>query len=163
VSGEVGRRRIRNVLARVRATCGDLVVRIGEALSLAPGTDVDVATFETAAESALRADRSQRAALAVAALDLYRDDLVPEAAYAPRVLRLRDELAARAIELLELIAHAATAAGRLDDAVAALARIADLDPYDESVLQRVIDLLSAAGRRDQAGVWTERMRRLSDD
>ncbi|HEY2273845.1 MAG TPA: BTAD domain-containing putative transcriptional regulator, partial [Jatrophihabitantaceae bacterium] len=157
VSGEVGRRRIRNVLARVRATCGDLVVRIGEALSLAPGTDVDVATFETAAESALRADRSQRAALAVAALDLYRDDLVPEAAYAPRVLRLRDELAARAIELLELIADAATAAGRLDDAVAALARIADLDPYDESVLQRVIDLLSAAGRRDQAGVWTERM------
>ena len=56
MSGDVGRRRIRNVLARVRATCGDLVIRIGEALSLAPGIDVDVADFEAAGDRVLRAD-----------------------------------------------------------------------------------------------------------
>jgi DNA-binding SARP family transcriptional activator len=163
VPGDVGRRRIRNVLARVRATCGDLVVRIGEALSLAPGTDVDVAAFEAAGDRVLRADQSERAALAAAALELYRDDLVPEAAYAPRVLRLRDQLAARAIGLLDLIASEAAAAGQVDQAVAALNRITELDPYDETVLDRAVELLSTAGRRDQAAVWAERARRLRDD
>ena len=88
---------------------------------------------------------------------------MPEAAYAPRVLRLRDELAARAIGLLDLIANDAAAGGRVDDALTALERITELDPYDESVLHRAVDLLCTAGRRDQAAVWAERMRRLSDD
>ena len=163
VTSEVGRRRMRNVLTRLRATCGELVVRHGDSLLLDPGTEVDVTEFEQACDRADRATGAEKATLAAVAVALYRPDLLPEAAYAPRVLRLRDQLEYRAIGLLELVADAADRAGRYDEAARTLSRVADLDPYDEDVLHRVAHLFRKAGRTDQAKVWLDRAERLGLD
>ncbi|MET3808043.1 DNA-binding SARP family transcriptional activator [Nakamurella sp. UYEF19] len=160
VTGDVGRRRMRNVLTRIRASCGELVARNGESLLLAPGTEVDVTEFERACDRADRARPGEKASLAAAAAALYREDLLPEAAYAPRVLRLKDQLEYRAIGLLEVVATAAERSGRYDDAARALGRIAELDPYDEDVVLRGADMLRKAGRPDQAALWLERAERL---
>ena len=162
VPGDVGRRRLRNVLARTRAACGELILRSGEALSLTPGTEIDVTDFERACVRVDRAAPHERVALAHAALELFREDLLPEAAYAPRVLRLREELTRRAIRLLSLVATAEEP-GRPDEAVRMLARIAELDPYDAATLERGAGILRRAGRVEQAGQWQERARRLLEE
>ncbi|MEO9139939.1 MAG: BTAD domain-containing putative transcriptional regulator [Jatrophihabitans sp.] len=163
VSGEVGRRRMRNVVARLRASCGDLVTRVGDSFALTPGTVVDIAEFEQAAARVDRALPSERLALARAALALYQGELLPEAAYTPRVVSLRDELDTRAIGLLEVMAASAEQALRVDDAIQALNRIAALDPYDEAVLRRGGAVLRAAGRTQQAAEWESRADSVAAD
>jgi DNA-binding SARP family transcriptional activator len=79
------------------------------------------------------------------------------------VLRLRDQLNRRAVELLSIVADTAESDGRIDDAIRALDRMSDLDPYDETVLERARDLLLDAGRREQAQRWDERLRRLQEE
>jgi DNA-binding SARP family transcriptional activator len=76
------------------------------------------------------------------------------------VIRLRDHLTRRAVELLDIVADSAEAEGRIADAVGALDRINELDPYNESVLERGRDLLHSVGREQQAEEWEERLRRL---
>ncbi len=163
VAADVGRRRLRNVLARLRAACGDVVVRAGETLCLADDAQVDVAEFERAAEAARRAGPADRSAAAQAALARFGAPLVPEAAYAPRVVQLQDQLAQRAIELWTVLADDAAAAGDTDAAVRAMERIVELDPYDDIARQRGVHLLRAAGRPDAAAGWAERMRRFGDE
>ncbi len=163
VSGEVGRRRLRNVLARTRAACGELILRSSEALSLAASTGIDVTEFEQACLRVERAAPQDKLAQAQAALNLYRDDLLPEAAYAPRVLRLRDELTRRAIKLLELVATSAEQAGQPEEAIRALARITELDPYDVTTMERAAGILRRAGRSEQAAAWRQRAQRLLEE
>jgi DNA-binding SARP family transcriptional activator len=163
VSSELGRRRMRNVLARLRASCGDLLVRNGETLALAPGTVVDVTEFELACDRVERALPSDRPALARAALALNERPLLPEAAYAPRVSRVRDGVDRRSLELLEIVATDAERNHRLDDAVAALARKADVDPYDAATPARIAALATRAGRPGQAAFWHQRALSLDDD
>lgn len=158
--GDVGRRRLRNVVARLRATGGALITRMGDSLVLAEGTAVDVEDFVRAAEAAHRAVPDEREELARAAVQLYCGELLPEADHLPSVERLREELESRVIALLHLIVTSASQAGRIDDAVLALTRIAAIDPHDEETLRRADDLLRAAGRHRQAEKWTDRADRL---
>jgi hypothetical protein len=71
VPADVGRRRLRNVLTRVKVATGALIVRSGESLSLSEGTTVDLAEFDAAYARVGRALPSARLSLARAALALY--------------------------------------------------------------------------------------------
>jgi len=66
---EVGRRRLRNVLGRLRDHYGEIIVRAGDELCLAPGVSSDFARAFTLADDALASDSSTAVAQAIAALD----------------------------------------------------------------------------------------------
>jgi DNA-binding SARP family transcriptional activator len=98
------RRRLRNVLARLRSAVGSVVVRDGEQLRLADGVVVDLHQFEALAAATRSADAStaEPGRRIDAALDLwagepleawrYEDWAIPEI---ERLRTVRDELVAR--------------------------------------------------------------------
>lgn len=79
---EVARRRLRNVLRRVRQAAGSLVVRVGDRLELAPEVVVDHHLLETQARRALAEEPGQaRIAAIEAALDAHIGTLLPGLLY----------------------------------------------------------------------------------
>ncbi len=148
-----GRRRIRNVLTRLREACGDVVERRGECLLLAPGVRVDLDAFEELADRAIAglrdgvvgSARSAREALAMA-----RAELLPEDRYAGWAADGRGRHARRVLELLDRLADTAAAAGDGREAVRLLLEAIDLEPYDEDRYVRAAVLLAADDRRGLA-------------
>lgn len=81
-SPSVARRRLRNVLARVRSSVGPVVERRQEAIHLVPGVEVDETRVDSQARWALAMDASPEKVAALA--ELVDDDtgtLLPEALY----------------------------------------------------------------------------------
>ena len=107
-----GRRRLRNLLNRVRATCGELVARDGEALVLAPDADVDARGFEDAAAAVGWRRTGERAGLARAALARYEGELLPADRYEAWASAPRERLRRRYLDLLDLLADDARRARR---------------------------------------------------
>ena len=163
VEPDLARRRLRNVLARLKAACGELVTRRGDSLGLASGTTVDVTEFEAACARTLAAPYDQRPELARAALALASGPLLPEAAYGPRVSRRRDQVERSTVAMLGIVAEAAERAGAVDAAVDALTRRADLEPWDASICDRIAALLRSARRHRQAAPWARRAERIRAD
>src|ERR1039458_10311438 len=78
---EAGRNRLRTVLNRQRAEAGDVIVRAGDLLLLAPEVRVDLALFEAEGRRALAlglAEPALAVAVARAAIARYRGDVVLE-------------------------------------------------------------------------------------
>ena len=146
-----GRKRLRNVLNRLRESVGDLVERDGEALSLIDGTVVDAVLFEQRALEAF-AEAGEAASFdrARAALALYAGEALPDERYEEWAVEPRERLRFRALDLLDLLAAGAERDGDLDDALRLLERAIEVDRIDERRYLRSAELLLRQGRRGRA-------------
>lgn len=146
---DAGRARLRNVLSRLRACCGDLLVRDGATVALADDVVVDLALFDAYARRALacheddaHAEELAKLALAMSAEVLLPEDLYRDWAAAPRERVRRYHLA-----LLDLLATRAMARGDVAAAERRWQEAIDLEPYDET------RYVAAARGLLQAGRW----------
>lgn len=143
-----GRARLRNVLSRLRASCGDLVVRVGETVALAEDVEVDVAVFASTARRALAlpADAKDRQAWAKQALSWCTGELLPEDIYHEWAAAPRERVRHYRLALLDLVAEEAAAAGDVAGALRRWQEAAQLEPYDEARYVKMASLLVDDGR-----------------
>lgn len=154
--GPTGRRRVRNLLNRLRTSCGELVVRDGETLVLAGGTEVDARIFERDAIAVAAADATARPGLARGALTRYVGELLPQDRYESWATAPRERLRRRTLELLDLLVEDASERGEIDEAIRLLDRAIAAEPLDEDRHLRAAELLLFQGRRGSARSLVER-------
>jgi ATP/maltotriose-dependent transcriptional regulator MalT/DNA-binding SARP family transcriptional activator len=146
-----GRKRLRNVLNRLRSAAGEVVVRDGDVLALPSGTVVDAAAFEREARGALADPAAPEApGRAAAALARYTGDLLPDARYEDWAAEPRERLRSRALALVDLLSLRAESDGEVDEAIRLLQQAIELDRLDETRYLRVAGLLLRQGRRGRA-------------
>jgi DNA-binding SARP family transcriptional activator len=145
-----GRARLRNTLNRLRSRSGDVVVRRGDSLALAPDVTVDAAAFDDAAGHALAAPDGERAGLARRAVSLYSGELLPGDRYEDWAAAPRERLRRRYLALVDLLADDAESRGDLDEAVRQLDAGSTIEPLDERRYVRAARLLLLQGRRASA-------------
>lgn len=163
---EVGRRRLRNVLARIRAAAGELLVRDGEILHLADNVRVDALLFEQEAERSLRMPSTGEPAasmLARSALARYRGPLLPDDRYAPWAAAPRERLELLHLRLLDLLVEEARRGGDDEEALRLLERAIEADRHDERRYVRAARILAAAGRRTRAASMLARGRAVAEE
>lgn len=159
----VGARRLRNVLWRIRSACGELLVREGNFLRLAPGAVTDVSRFRELAEQALvggDAGTARAVEAARAALDHYRGELLPGDRYADWATAARESIARTHLRLLDLLVDDAVAGDRQAEALVLLDRLAEVDPFDERHHLRTAEIHLQAGNRGRALDALERAERM---
>jgi DNA-binding SARP family transcriptional activator len=142
----VGRQRLRQVLNRLRSSCGDIVVRDGETLRLW----VDVREFLTAANRVRSATDARAVQLAYAALALPTSPLLPSDPYATWADDPRDQVYYRHLDLLDLVASDAAARGSYQEALTALEAAAAFDPGAEERRSAMAAQVRALKRRPPA-------------
>lgn len=150
-----GRQRLRNLLNRLRSSCGELVRRDGDTLVLG-SAQVDAQGFEHDAQAALAAGEQERPGLARAALARYRSGLLPGDRYEPWVAAPRERLQRRYLELLDLLTDDAVDRGDVDEAIRMLDRAQVAEPLDEDRYLRAAELLLFQGRRGSAQTLVQR-------
>ncbi len=158
---DTGRNRLRTTLSRLRAEAGDVVVRDGDALSLASDLRVDLHEFEREAHRALAlvsAEPNAALGVAASAMARYRGDLLPGDPYEPWLERPREHARRVALELLDLCSDVATERGDLDEVRRFVERAIDLAPYDEHRYLRAASALLEQGRRGAARAVLARAR-----
>jgi DNA-binding SARP family transcriptional activator len=148
VDPDSGRKRLRNVLNRLRGALGAVVVREGDVLAFAEGARVDAVTFEHEALAALDPDAG--AGRARAALARYTGPLLPEAPYLDWAAEARERLSRRYLALLDLLAGEAERQDDVDEAIRLLEQAIEADRFDESRYLRAARLLLAQNRRGRA-------------
>lgn len=143
-----GRARLRNVLSRLRATSGDVVVRVGETVAIADDVDVDIAVFESTARRALALPPGapERQAWAKQALSWCSGELLPEDIYHEWAAAPRERLRHYRLALLDLVADEAAAAGDVAGALRRWQEAAQVEPYDETRYVKMARLLIDDGR-----------------
>lgn len=148
----VGTRRLRNVLWRIRASCGDVLVRDDNFILLATEAATDVATVRRLATQALdpTTPKDKAAELSRAALALYDGELLPGDRYADWAAATRESLSRLQVQLIELLVDDALAEDRPQEAISLLERLIETDPYDEDHYVRAAELLAGAGNRRRA-------------
>lgn len=148
--------RLRQVLWRLRQDTGtpDLVVRRGDVLRLT--AEVDVAHFHAAAQRALTADRSERAALAATALAAYAGDVLPADRYTDWTAAPRERAWRLRLALLDLAAQAHAEEGSLHHALALLEQAIDIEPLDESRYRHAAGLARRLGNEATARGYDDR-------
>ena len=139
------RHRLRQILTRLRATSGELVVRDGDRLSLVPAW-VDVREFIAAADRVGSARGARAVQLAYAALALWSGPPLPTDAYAEWAGPIRDLLHYRHLTLLDLITVDADQRGSHQEAVAALTAALEQDRHDRDRYDRLAEHLLSLGR-----------------
>ena len=151
VEEESGRKRLRNVLNRLRDGAGELVVRDGESLTFANEDELDAERFEAEARRALAAPaaerprrRPRRSSHGIAA------SCCPMTATPRGRPVARERLHRRHRALLDLLVVDAEQRGDLDEALRLLDRTIESDPYDETGYLAACRLLLAQGRRAAA-------------
>ena len=149
VAPATGRHRLRQVLTRLRAACGELVVRDGDNLRLVPAW-VDLREFRRASERVRSARGSRATQLAYAALALRTGPLLPGDPYAGWAQEARDQAEFRYLELLDLVADAASARGSHQEALTALEAAFAEDPEDDERRTAMAGHLDALGRHRAA-------------
>ena len=139
------KRRLRNLLHRLRSACGDIVVRDrDDRLALARHVEVDLTRLRAAVDAVNAAPAPERAGAARAALRL--TDTLAAPAGQGAVRACREEGARLALVLLDLVVEAAVEADDLDDAATLAARACALDPGDERRLLLLASIRRDAGR-----------------
>jgi len=98
IPSDTGRARLRNLLSRLRAACGDLVERTEDGLRLSPHTGIDATRFAAELAELRAAAAIERPGLARAALAGY-GELLPEEA----IRRLAEITAAEPLDVAPLI------------------------------------------------------------
>jgi DNA-binding SARP family transcriptional activator len=146
-----GRKRLRNVLNRLREACGDVVARDGSALRLTDETAVDAILFEEYAIEAFAApDEASGLDRARAALALYVGEALPDDRYEDWAAEPRERLRSRALAILDLLAGRSERDGDLDEALRLLDRAIEMDRFDERRHVAAARLLLRQGRRGRA-------------
>ncbi|WP_101835049.1 BTAD domain-containing putative transcriptional regulator [Frankia canadensis] len=138
-----------------------LIESIGDLLCLrSDGLSVDVAEYRAAAALARQ---SRDASIHWAALDLYRDGLLPEDRYEDWAAGPRDELHADWTALATELARVLEERGEFNEAARVVNRLvagadAAADTVQEENHVRLMRLYALAGRRDEARRQYERLR-----
>ncbi len=161
--GPTGRRRMRNLLNRLRTNCGELVGRDGETLVLAAGTEVDARIFERDAVAVAAADEAARPGLARGALTRYPGELLPQDRYESWATAPRERLRRRNLELLDLLVEDASERGEIDEAIRLLDRAIAAEPLDEDRHLRAAELMLFQGRRGSARSLVERAATIREE
>jgi DNA-binding SARP family transcriptional activator len=157
---------LRKALHSVRRTLGDRdgeewIVSVGELLCLAiDGLSVDVEEYRSAAAAARR---TRDVDAFGGAIEVYRDDLLPEDVYEEWAVAVREELRLDWLGLVEEFARLLEASGELNEASRAVRRLITADPLREDNHAWLMRLHALAGRRDEAGRQYERLRDLLQD
>ncbi|HVX22205.1 MAG TPA: BTAD domain-containing putative transcriptional regulator [Acidimicrobiales bacterium] len=161
----VGTRRLRNVLWRIRSTCGELLVRDGEFVRLAPGAVTDLARFRHLGEQAVAEEpgSAEAAKRAREALAHYRGELLPGDRYADWTTATREAVSRLHLRLLDLLVDDALVRDRRSEALSLLDRLTEADPYDERHYLRIAEIHLDAGNRGRALDALERAERMLDD
>src|ERR1039458_4729690 len=131
---EAGRNRLRTVLSRQRAEAGDVIVRDGDLLLLAPEVRVDLALFGAEARRARAlglAEPALAVAVARAAIARYRGDVLPDDPYEQWAELPREHSRRMMLQLLDLCADAAAERGDLDESRRVIELTIDLAPYED--------------------------------
>jgi DNA-binding SARP family transcriptional activator len=158
---DLGRNRLRTVLNRQRAGAGEVIVREGDSLLLAPEVRVDLALFQAEAARALAfglAEPALAVAVARGAIARYRGDVLPDDPYEDWAQTPRDQARRTMLELLDLCADAAAARGDLDETRRVIELTIDLAPYDDARYLRAATALLEQGRRGAALTVVRRAR-----
>jgi DNA-binding SARP family transcriptional activator len=142
---DAARQRLRQILTRLRAAAGEIVVRDGNNLRLIRAW-IDVSEFESAGNRVRTSRGPQAVQLAYAAVALRSGPLLPSDPYADWVQEARDRIDARYLELLDLIAADADARQSHQEALTALEQALASDPDDARRQQAMVDQLRALGR-----------------
>ncbi|HXH22143.1 MAG TPA: AAA family ATPase [Dehalococcoidia bacterium] len=137
---------IRSALAN-RGVHDALVSLRGEAVGLAPGTEVDADRFRDLARRALAAGDT---ALLESATASYGGDLLPEDVFEDWTAAPREELRGLVAEVLLALARARAAVGGLAAAIEALQRLLRSDPLHEEAHLLLMELYAASGSRHRA-------------
>ena len=155
IPSDTGRARLRNLLSRLRAACGDLVERTEDGLRLSPHTGIDATRFAAELAELRAAAAIERPGLARAALAGY-GELLPEDRYADWSSAARARLRLDQLELLELVVDDAVDREDIDEAIRRLAEITAAEPLDVAPLIRAAELLLFQGRRRGAQPLVQR-------
>ncbi len=155
VAPQSGRKRLRNVLNRLRAGAPGVVSRDGDVLSLGD-VEVDADLFEHHARRALAGGQASAVRIAIAQ---YRGPLLPDDRFESWAVDHRVRLERLYVELLDAAAARAQDAGEVDEAVRLIDRALDLDPADEQRCHRSSSLLLSQGRRSAALALLDRTSR----
>jgi DNA-binding SARP family transcriptional activator/tetratricopeptide (TPR) repeat protein len=144
-----GRQRLRQVLTRLRAGAGELVIRDGDTLRLIDAW-VDVREFIAISNQARGARGARAAQLAYAALALRSGPLLPTDPYAAWAETTRNQVEHRYLELLDLVAADAAARGSHQEALTALEAAVAEDPDDLTRRNAMAEHLAALRRQRTA-------------
>lgn len=158
----VGQRRLKNVLARARATYGSLVARTGQMLCLSP-CEVDLHSFEDLARAAAAAQDDERVSRARLAVAAFAGQLLPDDLYDDRIAQRREVVRRRALGLIDVLLTAALEAGGVEEAMDRLESAMELDPYDQERALRVARALVADRRYLEADDLTARVIAAADE
>ena len=155
-----GRKRLRNVLNRLRESVGDLVERDGEALSLIDGTVVDAVLFEQRALEAF-AEAGEAASFdrARAALALYAGEALPDERYEEWAVEPVSDFGSVRLISWDLLAAGAERDGDLDDALRLLERAIEADRIDEAPISALGRASVATGQARKGAGHAPRQRR----
>ncbi len=154
-SGDVGRRRLRNVLARVRAAA-PVLGRSEGVISLAADAVVDLHEFEQFIARAASAAADEQVRTAEAALTRFAGELLPADRFDEWMAAPRERIRRRAIRLLSVVIEAAVASDDVDRAVQATEQLLVLDPFDDAAVLRTALLLHRTGHQIEAVEWVTR-------
>jgi DNA-binding SARP family transcriptional activator len=146
---ERSRTRLRNVLLRLRRAVGDVVVRTGNGLRLAPAVTCDLYEFRRRAADALATARAHPELAGELAAQAVSDGDAPafvDFEYDDWAVAARREVDSERIGLLDLLSVQAEDAGDLPAAQALAERALRLDRYTDSRYVRLAELLTMQNR-----------------
>lgn len=141
----LGRRRIRNVTSRLRALCGDVVLRNSGELRLADDVERPFAEWWNQSVAVLSGEASAASTLE-ALVAMAPNVLLPTDRYEEWLQPLQIRYQVQLLRLLDRAATDAAAQGNIDRAVAAYRRGLDIDPWASERIDAAISLLDEAGR-----------------
>ncbi len=148
-SPAAGRQRLRQVLKRLRAAAGDVVLRDEDTLRLVPAW-VDAREFLIAANAVRGLQAPRAVVLAYGALALHSGPLLPSDPYDAWAEDTRQQVSYRHLWLLDLVATDAARRGSHQEAVTALEAALEQDPNDAERRVALSDELQALGRHRAA-------------
>ncbi len=146
---ETSRTRLRNVLLRLRRAVGDVIVRSGSGVRLAPGVSCDLLEFERLAADALssaRADPDLAGRLAHDAIDAGDGRVFVDFEYDEWAVSARRSAEQQLIGLFDLLSVQAEDADDLPLAQSLAERALRLDRYTDSRYVRLAELLTLQDR-----------------
>ncbi|MGI9030675.1 MAG: hypothetical protein ACR2HP_11935 [Ilumatobacteraceae bacterium] len=146
---ETSRTRLRNVLLRLRRVVGDVVVRSGSGVRLAPAVECDLLEFERVASDALaaaRADPDLAGRLAHDAIAVGDGTVFVDFEYDEWAVTTRRSAEQQLIGLFDLLSVQAEDAGDFPLAQSLAERALRLDRYTDSRYVRLAELLTMQDR-----------------
>jgi DNA-binding SARP family transcriptional activator len=143
------RRRLRNLLNRVRAECGALVERDDVRLRLCAATMVDLWEFQRSAAEVAAAPAVERSGHARVAIARVTGPLLGDVAD-DDVAVVRERVRRQVVDLLDLVAADALERSDLAEAARLREQAVELEPYDESRYVALAEVLLALDRRRSA-------------